>query len=780
MIGLKISHYEILEKLGEGGMGIVYKARDTSLDRIVALKFLTPAGGGGEKLKQRLLREAQAVAQLDHPNICTVHDIGEADGMPFIVMAFIDGETLGEKLERGPVSINSAADYARQIACGLQAAHRKEITHRDIKSTNIIITPDGQAKIMDFGLAKFAGSAQLTRIGGTAGTVMYMSPEQARGDQVDQRTDIWSFGVLLYEMLAGRLPFQSEYEAAAVYSILNEDPQPIRNFNSEVPAGLEAIVVKALQKNREDRYQHIEELLMDLEIFMGKATAGAGTTMRKVFAGRKSYIYLAVMLLVLIAAFASSTLFFGGAVPDAHAIESIAVLPFENLSEDTGHDYFVEGMYDALLTDLARLSGLKRVISRQTMLRYKETDKSVNQIARELNVDAVVMGAVVRSGERVRVTVQLINPVSEEYLWAERFERDYRDILTLQNDIVQTAAEKIEIKLTPAEKEQYAGVRPVNPEIYELYLRGMHEINKATTEGIRNGMEYFQQAVEKDPGDARSYAGLALGYTTIAHGTDPPPDALSFARAAAERAILLDGNLSEAHVSLGFIKGYYDWEWDEAYRYMNQALAINGSLAIAHYHKAWFDVLFSRFDEAIESHKRAQELDPLTPMHTSWLGEIYRLTGRYEEAIKEANRAIGLAPGNPVGYFVLANTYSDQGRHDEALAIYDSLAAIIPSWKWTAGIGYAKAGRHDELRDLLVELEQVVVTPWTAWWRAVLYSLTGNFDETFRWLDYEKPHAWLPWVRVLDYFGPIYQDPRFDEKIRSMNLPPRGGVLSGM
>jgi eukaryotic-like serine/threonine-protein kinase len=284
MIGLTISHYEILEKLGEGGMGVVYKARDTSLDRIVALKFLTPAGGVGDKLKERLLREAQAVAQLDHPNICTVHEIGEKDGMPFIVMAFIEGETLGEKLESGPLAFKSAADYARQIACGLQAAHRKQITHRDIKSTNIIITPDGQVKIMDFGLAKFAGRTQLTQEGSTAGTVMYMSPEQARGDEVDHRTDIWSLGVVLYEMLTGRLPFQSEYETAAVYSILNEEPPPVGKFNPDVPAGLEAIVVKALQKNRDDRYQQIEELLADLEVFMGNATAG--DHLEKVFAGR--------------------------------------------------------------------------------------------------------------------------------------------------------------------------------------------------------------------------------------------------------------------------------------------------------------------------------------------------------------------------------------------------------------------------------------------------------------------------------------------------------------
>jgi len=766
MIGQTVSHYNIIEKLGEGGMGVVYRARDTKLDRDVALKFLHPAGG--EKEKARLIYEARAVAQLDHPNICTVYEIGDSEGITYIAMAYIEGETLKDRIENGPLAMNDIIDYTRQIARGLQSAHRKQITHRDIKSANIMITPDGQIKIMDFGLAKLAGRTQLTQEGSIAGTVMYMSPEQARGETVDHRTDIWSFGVVLYELLTGRLPFQSEYETAAVYSILNEDPPPIGNFNPEAPAELEAIVIKALQKNKEDRYQQLDELLSEMDEFSG--TAVRGTDRRRAVTGRKPFLYAAAVSLLLLAI--AGVFFLGSPVSKVHAIESIAVLPFENLSEDSAHGYFVEGMYDALLTDLARLSGLKRVISRQTMIRYKETDKSVKQIAQELNVDALVMGTVVRSGDRVRVTVQLINPVSDEYLWAERFERDFRDILTLQNEIVQSAAEKIEVRLTPAEKEQLTAARPVNPEIYELYLRGMHEINKASAEGIRTGMEYFQKAIEKDPGDARSYAGLALGYTTIAHGTDPPPDALTFARSAAERAILLDGNLCEAHAALGFIRGYYDWEWDEAYRYINQAIAINSNLEIAHYHKAWMDVLFSRFDEAVESHKRAQELDPLTPMHTSWLGEIYRMMGRYEEAIAEANRSIDIAPQYPVGYFVLANTYSDLGRHQEAIAIFDSLAVIRPAWKWTTGIGYAKAGKHDELRDLLAELEQLMVTPWTAWWRTVLYSLTGNFDEAFRWLDYEKPHAWVPWVRVLDWFGPLDHDQRFHDKIKSMNLPP--------
>jgi eukaryotic-like serine/threonine-protein kinase len=317
-----------------------------------------------------LIREARAVAQLDHPNICTVYEIGDSEGIPYIAMAYIEGETLKDRVENGPLAMNDVIDYAGQIARGLQSAHRKHITHRDIKSANIIVTPDGQIKIMDFGLAKLAGRTQLTQEGSTAGTVMYMSPEQARGEDVDHRTDIWSSGVVLYEMITGRLPFQSEYETAAVYSILNEVPPPIGNYNPDVPPELEAIAMSMLQKNKEDRYQELYELLSDLDVFTG--TVVRGTNRRRMVSGRKPFLYAAavfVLLLVIVAVF-----FLGSPFPEVRAIESIAVLPLENLSGDVEQEYLVEGIHDALITDLAKLGGLKRVIARPSVMRYKGKD----------------------------------------------------------------------------------------------------------------------------------------------------------------------------------------------------------------------------------------------------------------------------------------------------------------------------------------------------------------------------------------------------------------------
>jgi eukaryotic-like serine/threonine-protein kinase len=768
MIGSSISHYEILEKLGEGGMGVVYKAHDTQLDRPVALKFLHPTGG--PSAKERLIREAQAVAQLDHPNICTVYEIGEADGMAYIAMAYIEGETLKERIEKNPPELNEVVDYARQIAAGLQSAHQKNIIHRDIKTSNIIVTPDGQIKIMDFGLAKFTDRTQLTQEGSISGTVVYMSPEQARGENLDQRTDIWSFGVVLYEMLSGRPPFQADYETAVVYSILNEDPPPVSQLNPNTPEKLAAIVEKSLKKKKEDRYDRVDGLIADLEALSG--TTRTATIRLWSLVRRKSWVYATATLFFIVAG-GILVYFLLSPVPDVWSVESIAVLPLENLSGDSDQEYLVDGLHDALITDLAKMGGLRRVIARPSVMRYRGTEKSVRQIARELNVDAVLTGAVARIGDRVRVTAQLINPVTEDYFWAERYEREIRDVLRIQSDIVTTIARQLEIKLTPEKVQELERVGPVNPETYEAYLRGMHFLHKGTEDDTKRGLAYLREAVDKDPGDARAYAGLALGYTTAAHGPEPPDDALSFARASAEKAIQLDRNLDIGYVVLGFIKGYIDWDWDAAFGLIDQALEINPHLAIAHYHKSWFDVLFGRMEEAIVSHKRAQELDPLLPLHTAWLGEIYRMQGRYDEAIAECQKAIEIDPDTPTGHAILGHVFADQGRFEEAFAAYRDAAEVAPAWRFAIGIAYAKAGQLGEVQRVLSELEQLEVTPWRAWWRAALHTALGNKDEAFRWLGYEPPHSWVPWMRVMTEFEPLRDDPRFEERLRRMNLPLR-------
>jgi Flp pilus assembly protein TadD len=378
----------------------------------------------------------------------------------------------------------------------------------------------------------------------------------------------------------------------------------------------------------------------------------------------------------------------------------------------------------------------------------------------------------VRDAGRVRVNAQLIDTATDRNLWAESYERELTGILALQGEAARTIAGKIKITLSPEESSRLVRDRKVNPETYEAYLRGMFWLNKGTPEGITKGLAYFHEAVEKDPGDPYAYAGLAIGYMTIAHGPDPPEDALPHARAAADRAVRLDDTLVEPLTVLAVIKGFYDYDWGTAQRMMDQALKIDPSLAIAHYFNSWIHFAFGRMEEAITEHKLAQELDPLTPLHTAWLGEIYRFLGRYEEAFSEANKSIEINVKFPVGHFILAQLYSDQGRHEEAIAAYKKAADVARPWKWAAGMGYAKAGRPEETRKLLAELEQQKITPWNAYWRAILNAWLGNKDEAFRWLNYERPHMWLSGVRNIDWFKPLHGDPRHQALVRRINLPP--------
>ncbi len=764
MVGEVVSHYRILSKLGEGGMGVVYKAEDLKLTRTVALKFLPPTVG--EKEKARLIREAQVIAQLDHPNICTIYEVDEADGSPFIAMAYVEGMTLKDRIEKGSRTIPEVLDFARQIARGLQAAHRKKITHRDIKSSNIMLTADGQVKIMDFGLAKLAGRTQLTRDGSTAGTVTYMSPEQARGEEVDQRTDLWSFGVVLYELLTGRLPFQSEYETAVVYSILNDTPTPATKYNPEVPAELEALVQKLLRKDKEERYQSADEILLDLDVLSGSAEKRIG--LRRLVVTHRPLVYAgAVLALLLVAA---GVLFWSG-VWKAGGIESIAVLPLENLSGDAEQEYLVDGIHDALITDLAKAGGLKRVISRSSVMRFKGKGTPIGEIARELNVDALLTGAVVRVGNSIRVTAQLIDPVTEGSLWAERYERELRDVLSLQNEIVSAIAAQLKLRLTPGKAEELAKARPVDPETYEAYLRGMYWLNKATPEAQKKGLAYLKEAVDRDPGDARAYAGLAHGYMTIAHGPDPPPEALSFARAAVERAIQLDSTLDMPYVPLGFLKAYYDYDWVSAIRLMKKAISINPHLAIAYYHLSWFHVILGRMDEALVEHKRAQELDPLLPLHTAWLGDVYRRLGRFDEAIAECRRAIDIDPNNPIAHMVLGRTYTDQRRFEDAFAAFKKAGEVAPAYRSYIGIAYAVAGRVEDARKVLAEIEQLKTTPWWALRRAELHAALGDREEAIRWLYYEPRAPLFPEIRGNPLFNFLHSDPRFLELMKRINLP---------
>jgi TolB-like protein/Tfp pilus assembly protein PilF len=456
--------------------------------------------------------------------------------------------------------------------------------------------------------------------------------------------------------------------------------------------------------------------------------------------------------------------------PKPAQIQSLAVLPLENLSGDPEQDYFAAGMHEELIATLSRISALK-VISRTSAVRYKGSDKPLPEIGRELGVDGIIEGSVRRAGQQVRITVQLIDAASDRHLWTDSYQRELLDVLALQSELAQAIAREIKIAVTPQQAAHLAARRPVNPETYEAYLKGMFWLNKATPEGTRKGMAYLREAVEKDPGDALAYAGLALGYITLAHGPAPPKDALPLARAAAEKALDLDDTLAEPFAALAFVKGYYEWDWAGAEQALQRALDLNPSLAIAHFHVAWFHVLFGRMEEAITEHKRAQELDPLMPLNSADLGQLYVWDQRYEEAMDEVEKSIEIDPNYPHGHWVRGIVYREKGMYEEAIAAHQKAGELSPTWRWVLGCTYAAAGRTDEARKLLAELKEEEITPWRAFWLAKIYTALGEKDEAFRWLNYEHPHLWVPWIRVWPDFEPLRDDPRFDDLLRRMNLP---------
>jgi len=712
MIGQTISHYKILEKLGEGGMGVVYKAEDTKLKRTVALKFLPPELTRDEESRERFIHEAQAASALQHNNICTIHDIDETeDGQSFICMAYYEGETLKKKIARGPLPVQQSVDTAIQIAEGLAKAHRQGIVHRDIKAANLMVTSDGVVKIVDFGLAKLAGKTRVTKTGTTVGTAAYMSPEQARGEGVDHRTDIWSLGVVLHEMLTGQVPFKGDYEQAVVYSILNEKPEPVTGLRTGVPMELERLVDKAMAKSPGERYQHVDEMLVDLRA-LRKKTEPAAMTERPLEArlpsAKRAYLYGGVASLVVVLIVAG--LYFSRS-PD-ETINSIAVLPLANLSGDPEQEYFADGMTEQLIMELAKIGALT-VISRTSVMQYKGVKNPLREIARELGVDAVVEGSVLRVEGRVRISAQLIEASSDRHLWAESYERDLRDVLALQSEVARAIAQEIKIAMRPEEEARLASARTVNPEAHEAYLKGRYHWNKRTEEAMKKGLEYFQQAIEIDPGYADAYAGLAQTYvllSSVEYGAMPPREAIPKAKAAAMKALEIDEELGEPHAALGLAKMDYDWDWSGAGREFKRAIELNpGHATVRHWHAIYLTVT-GRHEEAIAEAKRALELDPLSLIIGTDVGWVYYMARQYDEAIEQLHKTLELDPNFAVAHRNLGLAYEQKGMYEDTITeLQEAISLSGGSTNYLAWLGYAyaAAGRRDEAQKVLDELKEL-------------------------------------------------------------------------
>ena len=765
--------YTIIEELGRGGMGVVYKAEDTKLKRTVALKFLPTELTHIPEVHERFTREAQAAAALDHPNICTVYEFDQAEDTNFISMAYIEGQSLRKKIESGPLDLEGALRIAEQVAEGLKEAHKKGVVHRDIKSANIMVTERGQAKIMDFGLARVTESTLVTQEGMTMGTVTYMSPEQARGEKVDHRTDIWSLGVVLYEMLTGKLPFRGEHEQAIVYSILKEKPEPITDLKTDIPLSIEQVVSKTLEKDPEKRYQQAEELLDDLEsISAGIVPEEIRVRLRKekLRKRKRTFLYGGAAGLV-IAAVVIALLFITG---PAEAIDSIAVLPLENLTGDAEQEYFVDGVTDELIGQLGQISAL-RVISRQSVMQYRGSGKPLPEIARELNVDAVVEGSVQHAGDRVRIRVQLIDALPEERnLWGETYERAKADLLMLYSEMAHAIADKTQVKLTAEETTRLTRDRQVNPEAYEAYLKGQFHWHKFTAKDLETALQYFELALEKDPDYAPAYTGIASIWGSRTYFGLLPSEVMSKRMAALNKSLELDRTLPEAHSMLAGNATWFEFDWDKAEREFLLTLELNPNYAQARVFYGLFLTGMGRFEEAKAQMEYGLKLDPLNSMYQGYLGFAFLRAHRFDEAIAQFEKSLALQPDFADSLGGLMQCYHQKGMYEQALATarrlyeargdHDLLEAIE---RGNAEGGYRMA--------MLRAAEAAAARANRAYSMriATLFIYAGEKDRALDWLEiaFEEQMQNLVYLNVYPKWDPLRSDPRFQDLVRRMNYP---------
>jgi serine/threonine protein kinase/Flp pilus assembly protein TadD len=617
-------------------------------------------------------------------------------------MGYYEGETLKRRIERGPLKIEEAIDIAIQVAQGLTKAHGHGIAHRDIKPANIIVTTDGVAKIVDFGLAKLTRGSMLTKAGTTVGTIAYMSPEQTKGNAVDQRTDIWSLGAVLYEMLTGRLPFQADYDQAVIYKIINEHPEPLGALRKDAPKELERVTTRALTKDPRERYQHMDEMLGDMERAQ-KQMEKKAPTQPQIVKGKGALIAVGIALLVGLV-LALRYLVFPPS-ETGRQIASIAVLPFKNLSADPEQEYFSDGMTDALISELSRISPL-RVISRTSSTRYRNPDKSATEIAHELGVDALVEGSVQRSGNDVRIIAQLIAADPERHLWTNEFTRSLQNVLVLQSEIARAIAGEIRVTLTPQDEARLSRPRTVTPEAHEAYLRGMFFVNKFSAPEARKGIGYLERATELDSTYAPAYAGLGIVYDYIASfGAEAPGEAWSKTRSFAMKALSLDPTLAEAYMLIGDVKVGYDWDFKGAEKYFRRALELNPNLSTAHMFYSSFLMSQRRFDESLREAKLARSLDPLSPSGASFVGDAYLFLGRADSARIYIDEALRIDSTNSLANWLLGLLLSSEGSFTEAIAHGQRLLARGDS---SALLGlataYALSGETAKARRILDSL----------------------------------------------------------------------------
>jgi serine/threonine-protein kinase len=748
LVGRRLAHFTVIERLGGGGMGRVYRARDERLEREVAIKVLPSEMLADPEVRARFQREARALARLTHPSIAAVHAFEREGGLDFLVMERIAGETLEQRLARGPFDEAEALTLGVLLADALEAAHAQGVVHRDIKPGNIMVTPRGEVKVLDFGLAKLLGPAaagaateEITRSSRIAGTLSYMAPEQLVAAEIDPRTDVYALGVVLYRMVTGRLPFQDHPAIAIAGLILNTPPPPPRALRPELSPGLDDVVMRCLEKDPARRPASAAALAADLRALRDAVRDASAA----------------------------------GAAP---RLSSVAVLPLENLSGDPGQEFFADGMTDTLIATLARIRAL-RVISRTSVMHYKGARRPLPEIARALRVEAVVEGSVQRSGDRVRITATLVDAAHDSTLWAQSYEREVRDVLALQSEVARAIAEEIRARLTPEERERLAHPAAVDPRVLEHVLHARFFLNRRTAPAIERALELFGAALAIDPRDVAARTGVADAWNLFGvFRLRRPGEAFPRAREAAERALVIDPECAEAHTALGFAALFHDWDWDRAERSYRRALATQPGCVSAHHWYADLLATRGRFDEAIEQAKAARELDPLAPIAGQTHASVLYFARRYDEAIALVQELLAVHPEFPLLRLDLGRLHDALGRPEEALRAFEQAARMNgaePEETAPVATAYARLGRRAAAEAVIGRMRAAAETsgrflpPYTI---ANVYVAMGDPERAFEWLEraFEERDPMMVYLDVHPRLDPLRGDPRFDHLRRRVGL----------
>ncbi len=796
MVGQAIAHYSVTEKIGEGGMGVVYRAHDLTLHRDVALKFLSIDVLDDRLAKENILKEARAISALNHPNICTIYEVGEAGGRPYLAMEYLEGQPLSREVTRGGLAVDVLVRYGIQLADALGHAHERGIVHRDLKAANVMVTSSGRLKVLDFGLSRRMEkrvSEDTTEYdhgrrspGFITGTLPYTAPELLKGMEADARSDIWALGIILHELASGKRPFRGGTPYELSDAILRGMPPAIV---PPLPFVVQSVIDKCLDKDPSQRYHSGGEVRAALEAASTAAQSDRVpvATLARVedaprpAVSRRSILY-AAGLVVLVALTVAGLSWKGRKPPSTArvvpgAIQSVAVLPLENLSGDPAQDYFADGMTEVLITYVAKIRTL-RVTSRTSIVRYKRTSKPLSQIARELNVDAVVEGSVERSGNRVRINAQLIDARNDRNLWAESYQNDLSDILALQSSVARAIAAEVQVQLTPEEGAGFSNVRPVKPEAYEAYLHGLHSLNERTPSDLQSAISSFEKAIELDPSYALAYAGLAEGYTLLTiYGEIPPPTAMPKAKSAAQRALAIDDSLAEAHAVLADVEWSYDWNASAADAEFRHALLLNPSYATAH---QWYALYLSNVgssEQAIVHINLAQKLDPFSLIIKVNVGWCYYIARRFDEAIKLLRKVEDSDPDFWAVHSSLGQTYLAKGDFGEAIKELEWALRLSPESTRNMALladSYALAGRSAEARKLLNELivlsRRRYVSP--AYMGIVCIGL-GQRGQALDWLEkaYADHSDWMTLLETEPVFDRLRSEPRFQGLLSKIRAP---------